>query len=386
MKQSILLSISLFLIGTSAATAQQTKLKIDSIINRSNIIPLLSMNDSVEHIVIEEEPAFENYNAVFKQRLDSIQKAVPLEYNEFVQKYIDIYSKRKDMMGKMLGLSEYYFPIFEQALKSYDIPEELKYIPVIESAMNPLAVSRMGATGIWQFMFSTAKGYGLDINNFVDERKDPVQASIAAAAYFRDSYADLGDWLLSIAAYNCGRGNVNRAIAKAGSRDFWDIRPYLPMETRNYVPAFIAAVYVMNCAQAHQITHQQSALNNTSETIQITSFVSLPKLAEALNVDESELCNLNPGYKRKIVNGSIESPKIIIVPKTKFSDFDLVYSLLNNPSEERANVISAANDDVRVRRRKLVVRVKTKATSKTTPKKYLSYKSGASSSSNSGKM
>lgn len=137
-----------------------------------------------------------------------------------MQNYIDIYAGRKDMMGKMIGLSSYYFPIFEKALKSYNIPEEIKYLPIIESSMNPHAVSRVGATGLWQFMFATAKGYGLNMDNFVDERKDPIQASYAAAAYFRDAYEELGDWLLAIAAYNCGMGNVNRAIAKADSRDF----------------------------------------------------------------------------------------------------------------------------------------------------------------------
>ena len=162
----------------------------------------------------------------------------------------------------MLGLSDYYFPIFEKALKANDIPEEIKYLPIIESSMNPQAVSRVGATGLWQFMFATAKGYGLKMDSFVDERKDPIQASYAAAAYFRDAYAELGDWLLAIAAYNCGRGNVDRAIKKANSRDFWDIRPFLPMETRNYVPAFIAAVYVMNFSKAHDIEREDSEFSD----------------------------------------------------------------------------------------------------------------------------
>ena len=201
---------------------------------------------------------FYDYNFTYKSRLDSIQRIVPLSYNEYVHSFIAIYSKRKDMMGKMLGLSNYYFPIFEKALVSYNIPTEIKYLPIIESSMNPHAISRVGATGLWQFMFGTAKAYGLNMDNFVDERKDPIQASYAAAAYFRDAYDELGDWLLAIAAYNCGKGNVTRAIDKAGSRDFWEIRPFLPKETRDYVPAFIAALYVMNYAEKHDIAVQNS--------------------------------------------------------------------------------------------------------------------------------
>jgi membrane-bound lytic murein transglycosylase D len=386
MKKSILFTICLFAFNAYLASAQQRFLKLDSIL-RVPMVPLQLTGDTLDLPLENLEPAFVNYNGVYKQRLDSLQQSVPLAYNEFVQKYIDIYTSRKDMMGKMLGLSSYYFPIFEQALKTLDIPEELKYIPVIESSMNPLAVSRVGATGMWQFMFSTARGYGLNINNFVDERKDPVQASLAAAAYFRDAYAELGDWLLAIAAYNCGKGNVNRAIAKANSRDFWAIRPFLPLETRNYVPAFIAAVYVMKCAKSHQIELQQTVLNDVSETLQVRRFVSLHQLAEALNVEEAVLCSLNPCYKKKIVNGSEEVPKIIVVPKTNFSDFERVYQLLNESNVEvNALIIPSSDDDKRIKRRFTAkARVKTNS-AKGSSKKYLSYKSNASSQSNSDKM
>ncbi len=308
--------------------------------------PQLELTDTTSVPLIDEEPTFHNHNYVYKERLDSIQKMVPLSYNEHVQNYIDIYSARKDMMGKMLGLSGYYFPIFEKALKSYNIPEEIKYLPIIESSMNPHAVSRVGATGLWQFMFATAKDYGLNMDNFVDERKDPIQASNAAAAYFRDAYEELGDWLLAIAAYNCGKGNVNRAITKAGSRDFWEIRRFLPMETRNYVPAFIAAVYVMNCPVNHQIKIQKSPFLRNTDIINVNRFVSLSSLAEALNVDEEELSRLNPSYKKKIINGTEEAPKRVILPRVSLASFASVYHLLNEEEEldVSKHIVLASND------------------------------------------
>lgn len=309
------------------------------------------LNDTTAVPVVTDEPLFNNYNFEYKNRLDSIQKTVPLTYNEFVQKYIDIYSERKSMMGSMLGLSDYYFPIFEKALKSMNIPEEIKYLPIIESSMNPHAVSRVGATGLWQFMFGTGKEYGLNMDNFVDERKDPIQASYAAAAYFRDAYAELGDWLLSIAAYNCGMGNVKRAIEKADSRDFWVLRKFLPQETRNYVPAFIAAVYVMKCADKHQIKYQKPAYIKITDTIQVNRFVSLPELAKVLQMEEEELVSLNPSYKKKIVNGTNMLPKRIIVPKVSMSNFAQLYELLNTDMETNMEVVLASNDDRRLKRK-----------------------------------
>lgn len=326
----------LTLTGFSVAAQQQQK---------------LAMTDTTSVPVLNEVPTFHNHNYLYKARLDSIQKMVPLSYNEFVQNYIDIYAGRKDMMGKMLGLSGYYFPIFEKALKSYNIPEEIKYLPIIESSMNPHAVSRVGATGLWQFMFATAKDYGLNMDNFVDERKDPIQASYAAAAYFRDAYEELGDWLLAIAAYNCGMGNVNRAIAKADSRDFWEIRRFLPTETRNYVPAFIAAVYVMNYSGSHQIKTQKSPFLKSTDTIQVNRFVSLPSLAEALNIDVDELWSLNPSYKKKIVNGTELAPKRVILPKVNLASFSRVYQLLNEEDLEVDRHIILASNDGRVKRK-----------------------------------
>ncbi|RZK40453.1 MAG: LysM peptidoglycan-binding domain-containing protein [Pedobacter sp.] len=296
---------------------------------------------------------FYNYNFTYKSRLDSIQRIVPLSYNEYVQNFIDIYSKRKDMMGKMIGLSSYYFPIFEKALLAYNIPSEIKFLPIIESSMNPHAISRVGATGLWQFMFGTAKGYGLNMDNFVDERKDPIQASYAAAAYFRDAYDELGDWLLAIAAYNCGMGNVTRAINKAGSRDFWQIRTFLPKETRDYVPAFIAAVYVMNFPEKHSIIAQKSSLHQKTDTVHVSNFVALSDISKVLNLEEGVLVGLNPSYKKKIVNGTELSPKRIILPSVDHNLYLGLYNVLNQDLDVNKEIILASTDDVRELRKKL---------------------------------
>lgn len=344
MKINVLFASCILALASFSAAAQQQQRSLEII-------------DTVAVPVLAETPSFYNHNYVFKARLDSIQKMVPLSYNEHVQKYIDIYSSRKDMMGKMLGLSDYYFPVFEKALKNYNIPEEIKYLPIIESSMNAHAVSRVGATGLWQFMFATAKDYGLNMDNFVDERKDPIQASYAAAAYFKDAYQELGDWLLAIAAYNCGMGNVKRAIIKADSHDFWEIRPYLPLETRNYVPAFIAAIYVMNYSGKHQIKSQPSSFVKNTDTIHVNRFVSLPQLATALSIEEDALCSLNPSYKKKIVNGTELEPKRIIIPKVNMTQFAQIYEVLNNTElNVNQNVFLASNDDRRLIKKKIVAK------------------------------
>lgn len=351
----LILSFCLSAAAFLNVAAQQKINKLDSISPVGFLSKSLSPDTTPVPQVLEN-PLFYNYNFTYKKRLDSIQREIPLSYNEAVQRYIDVYSGRKEMMGKMLGLSEYYFPIFENALKAYHVPMELKYLPIIESSMNSHAISRVGATGLWQFMFSTAKGYGLSMDNYVDERKDPIQASYAAAAYFKDAFVQLGDWLLAIAAYNCGTGNVNRAIAKAHSRDFWEIRPYLPLETRNYVPAFIAAVYVMNCPDKHQIKLEKSLFAIKTDTIQVSRFVSLTELAQVLAMEEEDLCTLNPSYKKKIVNGSPESPKRIIMPKVSLASFAGIYEVLNDHTVEAdTRIILASNDDRRIHKKQKAV-------------------------------
>ncbi len=338
MKKAILLiGYVCFLFNLSASA--QNKIKQDSTkIGRltpqeSKIIRNLLKLDSAfspSNVNLEQEVLKYNPNLIYKYRLDSIQSAVSLDYNPYVQTYIDIFlNKRKDEMGKMVTLGKYYFPIFEKALAAYKIPQEFKYLPIIESSMNPMAVSRVGATGLWQFMYTTGRGYGLTIDNYVDERRDPIAASYAAAAYLRDAYNDFGDWLLALASYNCGRGNVARAIIKAGgSSNFWDIQPFLPKETRNYVPAFIAANYMMNYYTKYP-SIQIAEDNIRTDSIYVSKYVSFSKIAAALNINTEELQNLNPVYKKSLVNGSVAIPKRLIIPKIAYHEYESLFEALN---------------------------------------------------------
>jgi len=238
-----------------------------------------------------------------------------MAYNEVVQKFIDRYSGRlRHSISYMLGASNFYMPIFEEALELYQLPLELKYLPIIESALNPKAVSRVGATGLWQFMLATGKQYGLQVNSLLDERRDPVKSSRAAARYLSDLYKVFGDWNLVIAAYNCGPENVNRAIRRAGgSMDYWTIYPYLPSETRGYVPAFIAANYVMTYYCEHNICPMLTNLPAHTDTVEVSRDVNLQQIADVCGTDLSMLRELNPQYRRDIVNGSSE-PSLIRMP------------------------------------------------------------------------
>jgi membrane-bound lytic murein transglycosylase D len=269
-------------------------------------------------------------NSIFKLRLDSITRDVPLDYNEYVQTYIDTYSRHKDEMSKVLGLAKYYFPIYEKAFRETGIPEEIKYLSIVESKLDPTAVSRVGATGPWQFMAATAKMYGLNMDGYIDERRDPVRASYAAAAYLKDAYMEFGDWLLAIASYNCGKSNVERAIEKAGALDFWAIRQYLPVETRNYVPAYIAVAYVMNYAKNHDIEALPwNFAKAGADTVMVNRFVSLSNVSKALNVDLHQLSLLNPAYTRQIINGSNAIPRKLVIPVSSNETYNALYAVLN---------------------------------------------------------
>ena len=245
-------------------------------------------------------------DSVYIERIKKMNSFITLPYNDIVKSYIIKYSeKMPNTIGKILGLCDYYMPQFEEIFSLYDMPEELKAMAVIESAMNPLAVSRVGAKGMWQFMYSTAKIYGLNIDSFVDERLDPVKSSHAAAQYLQDAYEIFGDWNLAIASYNCGAGNVNKAIRRSGGkRAFWDIWPYLPRETRGYVPAFVGALYTMNFYKEHGIKPVAVAMPEHVDTFQITKMLHLKQVSELTGAPLEELKNLNPQYKHEIIPGN----------------------------------------------------------------------------------
>ena len=268
---------------------------------------------------------------VYKDRLRRLPTIMEMPYNNVVQKFIDRYSNElRNAVGIMLGASNFYMPIFEQALETYNLPLELKYLPVIESGLNPKAVSRVGATGLWQFMLATAKNYGLEINSLLDERCDPIKSSYAAANYLSDLYRIFGDWNLVIAAYNCGPDKLTQAIHRAGgTKDYWKIYPYLPRETRGYVPAFIAANYIMNYYCEHNICPMTTDLPAKTDTILVNRDVHFKQIAQVLNMDEELVRSLNPQYRKDIVIGYTK-PSTLRLPVDKINSFidqeDSVYA------------------------------------------------------------
>jgi membrane-bound lytic murein transglycosylase D len=269
-------------------------------------------------------------NNIFKRRLDSIQNEVPLDYNGYVQAYIDNYMRRRDEMGRMLGLAKYYFPIYEKAFHDAGIPDEIKYLSIVESALNPNAISRVGAAGPWQFMSETAKIYGLAMTDYVDDRRDPVQASNAAAAYLKDAYLQFGDWLLAIASYNCGKSNVLHALEQTGTHDFWSIRELLPAETRGYVPAFIAINYIMRYHNYHYIVPQTGDLAIVTDTVMVNKFVSLSRVSQALGVPLKDIATLNPSYRQQLVNATTAVPRKIIVPQLDKDHRDALHAAITD--------------------------------------------------------
>lgn len=259
---------------------------------------------------------------VYIERLSRLPNVMEMPYNDIVRKFIDRYTGRlRHSVSYMLGASNFYTPIFEEALEAYGLPLELKYLPVIESALNPKATSHAGAAGLWQFMVATGKQYGLEVNSLVDERRDPIKSSYAAAQYLRDLYKIFNDWSLVIAAYNCGPENINKAIHRAGGEaDYWKIYPYLPRETRGYVPAFIAANYVMNYYCEHNICPMRTTLPAKTDTIIVSRDVHFKQIADVCGIDIEELRTLNPQYRRDIVNGS-NKPSVVRMPATVTNTF-----------------------------------------------------------------
>lgn len=286
---------------------------------------------------------------VYIDRLKRLPTIIEMPYNEVVQKFIDRYSgKLRRSVSFMLGASNFYMPIFEEALEAYNLPLELKYLPVIESALNPKAVSRVGATGLWQFMLATGKRYGLEVNSLVDERRDPVKASYAAAHYLSDLYKIFDDWELVIAAYNCGPNKVNHAIHRAkGSADYWSIYPYLPKETRGYVPAFIAANYIMNYYCEHNICPMVTELPVKTDTVVVNRDLHLEQIAQVLNINIEHLRNLNPEYRRDIVNG-LNKPMTVRLPESLVGAFidneDSIYNFKTDELLLKRDVVDVKED------------------------------------------
>ena len=335
---------------------------------------LLNLYMSKNYLGEDNDCRMKDINPVFEKevyidRLKRIPSIIEMPYNEVVQKFIDRYSGRlRHSVSYMLGASNFYMPIFEEALETYGLPLELKYLPVIESALNPTAVSRVGATGLWQFMLATGKRYGLEVNTLVDERRDPIKASYAAANYLSDLYKVFGDWNLVIAAYNCGPDQINKAIHRSkGSKDYWQIYPYLPKETRGYVPAFIAANYIMTYYCEHNICPMTTRLPAKTDTVMVSRNVHLEQIAAVCNIDIEQLRTLNPAYRHDIVPGATKMSAVRL-PHTEVGKFiDLEDSIYAYNAEvlfsKRATV--EVNDDVPTYTRKSSTKRSRKKASRT---------------------
>lgn len=258
----------------------------------------------------------------YVERLSRLPYIMEMPYNDMVRRLIDRYMRNPRSVAAMLGAANFYTPIFEDALEAYGVPLELKYLPMIESAFNPQATSPVGAGGLWQFMPGTGKQYGLEISSLVDERRDPIKSSYAAAKLLRNLYNIFGDWSTVIASYNCGPGNVQKAMRRAGgSSDYWEIYPYLPKETRGYVPAFIAANYVMNYYCDHGICPMRTKLPMASDTVMVNKQIHFSQIAAKCGISVEELRNLNPQYRKDIVVGSRQKPGILRLPEQFIAKF-----------------------------------------------------------------
>lgn len=321
-----LLAIIALVISANAAAAKnidstlnEKKYNIESIDSLTSLWynKQMSPGNDTSFVVEEADSVFipDFPDSVYIERLKSLPLVMEMSYNKIVRNYIHMYThKRTELVETMLGLSEYYFPLFEQILDSKNMPIELKYLAVIESALNPNAVSRVGATGMWQFMYYTGKSYKLEINSLVDERRDPVKATYAAIEFMNDLYKIYNDWILVIAAYNCGPGNVNKAIRRSGGKkDYWEIYYRLPRETRGYVPAFIAATYVMNFHKEHNILAKKSELPILCDTIIINEKVHFEQISKFMDIGVDELRSLNPQYRRDIIPGH-SKPYVLRLP------------------------------------------------------------------------
>ncbi len=316
----------------------------DSLLSDWKAKTYLDMEESCS--MSSENPTFSD--SVYIDRLSRIPAVMEMPYNEIVRQFIDTYTGRlRKQVSFMLGACNFYMPIFEEALDAYNLPLELRYLPVIESSLNPSAVSRAGASGLWQFMISTGKLYGLKSNSLVDERRDPIKATWAAVRYLKDMYDIYKDWNLVIAAYNCGPGNVNKAIRRAGGKtDYWAIYNYLPRETRGYVPAFIAVNYVMNYYCKHNICPMETDIPSATDTVMVTHNLHFQQIADLCNVSVEEIESLNPQYKRNIIPGDSE-PQTLRLPVEAISAFidnqDTIYAYRSAELFKNRRVVSSSS-------------------------------------------
>ena len=288
-------------------------------------------------------------DSIYDRRIKELNRNTPIEltYNKEVKSFINLYAvKKRELTSKMLGLAEIYFPMFEEALDKYDMPLEIKYLAIVESALNPSAGSNMGAKGLWQFMYGTGKVYGLKVTSLVDDRYDPYQSTIAACEHLTDLYDIYNDWSLALAAYNSGAGNVNRAIRRAGgTKNYWAVWPFLPRETRGYVPAFIAVNYVMNHASEHNIYPTRPGIFYYDiDTVTVRDVLAFDQLNEMIGIPMDELEFMNPQFKKGIIPATAEKEYTIRIPRNYVADFlnneEQLYAYKTKKGIERDNLLA----------------------------------------------
>lgn len=307
-----------------------------------------TMFADVQSINLDKEVDFELPTSLLKQRLNKLDENSPfnIEYNPALENVIKSFLKnRKKSIGKLMALSEYYFPLFEEKLAKYNIPMELKYLAIIESALNPRAVSKMGASGLWQFMLSTGKAYGLDVDSYVDERYDPIKATEAACQYLSSLYKMYEDWDLALAAYNAGPGNVNKAIRRSnGYKNYWNIRKNLPQETQGYVPIFLATMYIFEYHKEHNIIPQRATVKRIeTDTIHLKRKISFEQIANLIDISVEEIRFMNPSYKLDIIPYSSEEPNYLRLPVDKIGLFvsneNKIYAYIDAVHNSREKVL-----------------------------------------------
>ena len=285
---------------------------------------------------------------VLKERLRKLNEKTPfnVEYNPVLEQVIKSFLKnRRSSLERLMSLSDYYFPMFEQEMSNQKIPLEMKYLAIIESALNPKARSRAGATGLWQFMYATGKSYGLEVNNYVDERSDPIRSTKAAAKYLNELYKIFGDWDLTLAAYNSGPGNVTKAIRRSnGKTNYWNLRPYLPRETAGYVPAFLATLYIFEYAKEHGFKPQKRANHLfQTDTIRVKQAIPFKDIAEITGMDVQDIQFFNPSYQLDVVpyvEGRNYAVRLPISEIGKFvSNEQAIYNYLNEQKAQREQIL-----------------------------------------------